>query len=102
MSDVHIPTPLSSEHLTRAVVSTQSSPEVQLTLSRDRVDAMLALNDALRVRLDWFTLPARQETLSELVQAARRRLRQDRGRVDIDELNARRSVLHAVIMELTP
>jgi hypothetical protein len=95
-------TALSAAHLVRAVVPTSTAPQVALQTSLARVDAALVLSDAIRLRLPWFPPPPRQETLPELVQAARRRLREDRVRVEADELGARRTVLAGVLTRLTP
>jgi hypothetical protein len=93
---------LSAAHLIRAVVPTATAPEPALRLSLERVDAAITLSDAVRLRLPFFPPPVRQETLAELVQAARRRLREDRVRVEASELGARRVVLDSVLRGLVP
>jgi hypothetical protein len=93
---------LSAAHLIRAVVPTGVSPEAALRLSLERVDVAIELSDAVRLRLPLFPPPAQQETLAELVQAARRRLREDRVRVEAEELGARRVVLDGVLRGLVP
>jgi hypothetical protein len=93
---------LSAAHLIRAVVPTAVSPEAALRLSLERVDVAIELSDAVRLRLPLFPPPAQQETLAELVQAARRRLREDRVRVEAEELGARRVVLDGVLRGLVP
>ncbi len=95
-------TALSAAHLIRAVVPTADPPETSLRLGVRRIDAAIALSDAVRLRLPLFPPPARQETLPELVQAARRRLREDRARVDAQALGARRAVLDSVLRGLAP
>jgi hypothetical protein len=98
-----MPDALSAAHLSWAVVPlTTESPQRALRLARDRIDLALQLSDANRVRLPWFPLPPRTETLAELVQAARRRLQEDRSRVDVEELGARRLVVDRVLRELEP
>jgi hypothetical protein len=96
------PTTLSAAHLSAAVVPISESPDLALTRAVHRVDQALLLSDALRGRLPWLPPPAAQETLGELVQVARRRLREDRVRVQSDELGARRTILTGVRAELTP
>lgn len=93
---------LSAAQLIRAVVPTAAAPEPALRLSLQRVDTAIALSDAVRLRLPWFPPPVRQETLAELVQAARRRLREDRVRVEASELGGRRLVLDGVLRGLAP
>ena len=77
-------------------------PDAALRLSLERVDVAIELSDAIRLRLPFFPPPAQQETLAELVQAARRRLREDRVRVEAEELGARRVVLDGVLRRLVP
>ncbi len=93
---------LSADHLIHAVVPVESEPAAALTAGIGRLDAAIALTDAVRLRLPWFPPPAQQQTLPELVQAARRLLREDRARVDAAELGARRAVLDGVLRGLTP
>lgn len=93
---------LSAAHLVRAVVPTTVAPDAALRVSLGRVDAALELSDAVRLRLPFFPAPVQQETLAELVQAARRRLREDRVRVEAEELGARRVVLDGVLRGLVP
>jgi hypothetical protein len=96
------PNTLSAAHLIRAVVPIATAPEPALRRSLERVDTAITVSDAIRLRLPWFPPPERQETLPELVQAARRRLREDRVRVDAAELGARRAVLDSVLRGLAP
>lgn len=93
---------LSAAHLITAVVPTAVAPEEALRVSLGRVGSALAVTDAIRVRFPWLPPPAAQETLPELVQAARRRLREDRGRLSSTELTARRGVLDRLLEELVP
>jgi hypothetical protein len=103
MSDPTAGTVLSAAHLARAVLPVGAGPpEDALRLELARVTAAVELGDAVRARLTRFPPPPRSETLPELVQAARRRLREDRVRVDAEELGSRRLVLDRVLAELTP
>lgn len=95
-------TAVSTAQLIRAVVPTGTAPVPALALSLQRVDTAIALSEAIRVRLPWFPPPEHQETLADLVQAARRRLREERVRVQAAELGARRVVLDGVLRGLTP
>jgi hypothetical protein len=98
------PTPVavSAAHLIRAVVPTAVAPEPALRRSLGRIDAALVVSEAVQLRLPWFPPPERQETLAELVQAARRRLREDRVRTEASEFGARRVVVDAVLRGLAP
>ena len=93
---------LSAAHLSAAVVPVGELPDLALTRAVRRVDEALLVSDALRGRLPWLPPPPAQQTLGELVQVARRRLREDRVRVQSDELGARRSILTDVRAGLTP
>ena len=102
MSQPTTATALSAAHLGAAVVPVDVAPDVALSRALVRLDEALAVTEAIRVRLPWLPPPAAPQTLAELVQAARRRLREDRVRVQADELTARRTVLTGVRAELTP
>ncbi len=103
MSDPTIHTAVSAAHLVHAVVPAGTAePVLSLDRARGRVDTLITLTDAVRGRLPLLPVPPRQETLPELVQVARRRLREDRARVTAEELGARRLVLDRVIEGLTP
>jgi hypothetical protein len=102
-----MPTPvaLTAAHLVHALAPATADeaggdPRPHLRLGIDRVDALVAVTGAWRDRLPTLPEPPQRETLAELVQAARRRLRADRVRVDLDELAARRFVLQRVDEEL--
>lgn len=94
------PTSLTAGHLAHAVVPVafddQSDPVPVLVAGLDRVDRLLRIADGARVRLAVLPDPPQQQSLAELVQAARRRLRGQRIRLDTDELAARRFVLDRV------
>ncbi|MGS2617470.1 hypothetical protein ACVCAH_23530 [Micromonospora sp. LZ34] len=98
------PTSLTAGHLAHAVVpparddeaDTAHDPVPILVASLDRVDTLLRIADGARVRLTILPEPPQQQSLAELVQAARRRLRGERVRLDTDELAARRFVLDRV------
>jgi hypothetical protein len=102
------PTSLSAAHLVHAVVpaalpgDTEADPVPVLTAGVDRVDALLRITDAWRVRLPQLPDPPERVTLGDVVQAARRRLRGERLRVDEAELSARRFVLDRVRTDLLP
>jgi len=101
------PANLKTSHLLFALAPEQSADDpVELQLHYDRMLAGIAgkldladlLNDRIR------EMPERPEpaTLGELIQAARKRLRQDRLQADVDELRARRFVLTKVRGALVP
>ena len=102
MSQPTTATALSAAHLRAAVVPIAEAPDVALSRALGRLDDALLVNDAIRVRLPWLPPPVARQTLGELVQAARRRLHEDRARVQADELTARRTVLTGVRAELAP
>ncbi|SDZ14888.1 hypothetical protein SAMN05444365_10627 [Micromonospora pattaloongensis] len=98
------PTSLTAGHLAYAVVppapddaaDPARDPVPVLVAGLDRVDSLLRIADGARVRLTVLPEPPQQLSLTELVQAARRRLRGQRVRLDTDELAARRYVLDRV------
>ncbi len=99
------PASLTAAHLVNALVpatpdEATGDPRPHLQASIDRVDAIAGIVGAWRDKLVLLPEPPRRETLHELVQAARRRLRDDRVRIDVEELDARRFVLQRVIEEL--
>lgn len=102
------PTSLTAAHLVHAVVpaalpgDTEADPVPVLAAGIDRVDALLRITDAWRIRLPQLPDPPQRQTLGEVVQAARRRLRSERLRVDVEELAARRFVLDRVRTDLLP
>jgi hypothetical protein len=97
------PAALTAQHLLHAVVPvTGADPRVPLQANLARIDTLLVLTDAWKSRLPFLPPPPQQQSLQELVQAARRRLRDDHVRTDTEELGARRFVVQRVIQELTP
>ncbi|GAA3389427.1 hypothetical protein [Cryptosporangium minutisporangium] len=99
------PTSLTAAHLGRAVVpaapdESGADPIPPLTAGVDRIDALLRITEAWRGRLPTLPEPDRPQSLAEGVQAARRRLRDERIRLDVDELSARRFVLDQVLAGL--
>lgn len=102
------PVALTAEHLVHALVpaapagAAGAEPVVHVELAIDRVDLLAGVAGAWRDRLPRLPDPPRRETLDELVQAARRRLRADRARLDLEELDARRFVLQRVRDGLVP
>jgi hypothetical protein len=71
-------------------------------LSLVRLSDRVALNEAWRDRIRLDPPPAAPATLQELIAAARDRLRQDRLRDDVEELDSRRFVLRRVLDRLQP
>lgn len=101
------PQALTAAHLVHALAPATPEPDAgdpraHLQLGIARVDALVEIADAWRLRFPLLPEPPARETLAELVQAARRRLRDDRVRADLDELDARRFVLTSVHAELQP
>jgi len=95
------PASLTADHLIHAVVPAapdepSGDPLPTFVAGIDRIDALLRLADAARIRLTVLPDPPQQQSLAELVQAARHRLRGERVRLDTDELAARRFVLDRV------
>jgi hypothetical protein len=77
-------------------------PRAHLELGMDRIDVLVEIADAWRLRFPALPELPRRQTLAELVQAARRRMRADRSRLDLEELDARRFVLQRIHQELHP
>jgi hypothetical protein len=101
------PNALTPDHLFHAMVPAApddqgGDPLPHLSLGIDRIDALLEINEAWRGRMTILPEPPQAQTLQQLVQAARRRVRADRLRVDTEELDARRFVLQRVREELQP
>jgi hypothetical protein len=95
------PVNLTAGHLFHAVVPaapdvTAGDPLPTLAAGIDRIDALLRIADAQGIRIVALPDPPQQQTLAELVQAARRRLRGERVRLASEELGARRFVLDRV------
>lgn len=65
-----------------------------------RLDTLLELGELWAGRFDRLPEPEVRLTLQELVQAARRRVRAERLRLDTEELQARRFVLERVREEI--
>jgi hypothetical protein len=102
-----LPLTLTAAHMIHALApatpdEAHGDPRPYLRLGIDRIDSLLEITDAWRNRLPTLPEPPQRQTLSELVQAARRRMREDRMRVDVEELGARRFVLQRVHEELQP
>jgi hypothetical protein len=72
------------------------------TRSIEAIDRRLLLIDRWRERVVIRPAPPQPKSLAELVESARRRLREDRLRDDRDELQARRFVLERVSKVLQP
>jgi len=101
------PTSLTAAHLIHALVPAApgeqaGDPRPHLTLGIERIDSLLVLTDAWKGRLPTLPEPPQPQTLQQLVQAARRRVRADRVRVDTEDLEARRFVLERVRDGLQP
>jgi hypothetical protein len=101
-----VPVSLTADHLVTALVpatpdEATGDPRPHLQLGIDRVDTIASIVAAWRDKLVLLPEPPRRQTLHELVQAARRRLRDDRVRLDVEELDDRRFVLQRVLEELS-
>jgi hypothetical protein len=95
------PPSLTAGHLIHAVVpaapdASTGDPLPTLVAGIDRIDALLRIADGQRIRIAILPDPPQRQSLAELVQAARHRLRNERVRLDTDELGARRFVLDRV------
>lgn len=103
-----IPENLKFTHLRVAVPPEQIQGQTAVdmrahyTRSIEAIDHGLVLNDHWRERIIIRPIPPRPKSLAELVDAARRRLREDRLRDDRDELLARKFVLERVTAVLQP
>jgi hypothetical protein len=90
-------------HLAIAVPPEQGEEQTALDLRPHyelrvaTIDRRLELSEHWRDRIRLRPVPPRPASLAELVEAARRRLREDRLRDDRNELTARRFVLDRVI-----
>jgi hypothetical protein len=102
------PTNLKPSHLLIAIAPEQLEGQPSIDLSShfekgmEHIDHRLQLSERWRERIRIRPVPPQPKTLAELVEAARRRLREDRLRDDRDELTARRYVLDRVITALRP
>jgi hypothetical protein len=101
------PIALTPDHLIHALVPAApddqgGDPLPHLSLGIGRIDALLEIADAWKGRLPTLPEPPQPQTLQQLVQAARRRVRADRVRGTTEELDARRFVLQRVREELQP
>ena len=101
------PPALTAAHLAHALVPAApdgqaGDPRPHLSLGIERIDALLEITDAWKNRLPTLPEPPQPQTLQQLVQAARRRVRADRVRADTGDLEARRYVLERVREELQP
>jgi hypothetical protein len=109
-----IPSGLTAAHLFQAVLPAESdAPDdtaaTALPLRRllyekslARLDDRVLLNSAWLDRIRLQPPPAAPATLQELIATARDRLRQDRLRDDVAELDRRRFVLRTVLQGLQP
>jgi hypothetical protein len=104
------PTPpqsLTAAHIVYALLPDEPSgaavePRQHYTLVQERLNGQLALAELWKNRIATLPTPPAPQSLQELVQAARRRLRSDRLRDDTEELEARRWVVLRVLEELAP
>ena len=113
MSDP-IPNGLTAAHLFQAALPAEpdapdDSAAAALPLRRSlfetslaRLDDRVALNNAWLDRIRLQPPPPAPVSLQELIATARDRLRQDRLRDDIAELDRRRFVLQTVLQRLQP
>jgi len=103
-----IPQNLDPAHLWIAVPPEQAEDVAPVALRPHyeqriaEIDERLLLTERWRDRIRIRPVPAQPASLQELIEAARRRLREDRLRDDRDELNARRFVLTRVLQALQP
>jgi hypothetical protein len=91
------PENLKASHLVYGLAPEQTKEDVvELERHYDsvlaRIDGKLAIVDLIKGRIKDIPEITAQETLGDLVKAARKRLRQNRLQVDLDELRARRYV----------
>jgi hypothetical protein len=101
------PNSLTAAHITYALLPDDRADEpvdVQQYYTRviTRLDGQLALAELWKARIASPPAPEAPQSLQELVQEARRRLRSDRLRADTEEIEARKWVLQRVIEELAP
>jgi hypothetical protein len=103
-----VPDNLKASHLRIAVapeqIEGQAAAEMRAhyTAGIAAVDRSLLISERWRERVILRPLPPQPQSLAELVDTARRRLREDRLRDDRDELQARRFVLQRVAEVLGP
>lgn len=101
-----IPENLQLKHLLFAAAPEQKAGQTAVSLQShytkriEAIDQRLVLTEHWRDRIVIRPIPPQPKTLAELVETARRRLREDRLRDDRDELQARRFVLQKVATEL--
>ena len=95
------PTNLTAAHLFRATLPDDPpdrviDAKVHYTRAIERVDGAVRLSEHWAGRFRLEPEPEQPQTLQELVQAARRRLRNDRVTIDTTELQIRRDLLQVV------
>ncbi len=95
------PVGLTTSHLSYAVVPDSQQPAVvSATVHFEAVisslDVVLTVAEAWKGKLGILVDPPEPATLQELVQAGRRRLRDDRLRADTEELHARHYAVSTV------
>lgn len=71
-------------------------------LLRERLTGRIALIEAVRLRFPRLPDPPARASLQEFVQAGRRALREERAGADIDELQARLSLVEQFRLGLQP
>jgi hypothetical protein len=101
------PQSLTAAHIVHALLpdapdGVPMDPRQHYTLVQDRLTGQLEIAELWKNRIAILPTPPAPQSLQELVQAARRRLRSDRLRDDTEELEARRWVVLRVIEELAP
>jgi hypothetical protein len=102
-----IPQNLTAAHLIFALPPDDEAAETaKVRLHYDqtvaRLNGQLRLVELWRARVDIVVPVEAPQSLQELVQAARQRLRKDRLRVDTDELQARKWVAQRILQEFQP
>ena len=96
------PSQLTAGHLVQALLPDDRETEPVDTVAHytqvlTRLDGQLSIAELWKGRFEILPVPPAPQTLQELVQVARRRLRDDRLRADTEELEARRWVVERVI-----
>lgn len=80
----------------------QSNALAHYDVLAERLRGRLDLVDAWRLRLPLLPEPPRRESLADLVQEARRRLREDRSQADLAELRERLTLVDQLRAGLAP
>lgn len=99
-----IPQSLTAMHLVHALLPDDQAGQVTKARMNyeqvvARLDGQLRIAELWRTRITVFPPAEEPQTLQELVQAARFRLRNDRLREDTDELQARKWVASRILQE---